>query len=66
MQHVEYLEILLLHADMPMWLKHVEYLEILLLHADTLMWLKHVEHLFCKYRYISSILNIINIFNIIE
>ena len=30
MQHFEYLEILLLHADTPMWLKHVEYLEILL------------------------------------
>ena len=47
-------------------MQHVEYLEILLLHADMPMWLKHVEHLFCKYRYISSILNIINIFNIIE
>ena len=26
MQHVEYLEILLLHADTPMWMKHVEHL----------------------------------------
>ena len=58
MEHVEYLEILLLHANTLMWLKHVEYLEILLLHADTPMWLKHVEHLFCIYRYISSILSI--------